>query len=114
MDKKFREAFLDKVEQENLKIAVIARDAGVSKDMLNKFKQGRTQSINVDDAILVARYFGQTVNEFIGEDRPTLDDQLAQRLAKLSEKERQILIASLEAILASRQEGGPIPGQDAG
>lgn len=112
MENKFRKAFLRHLSETNLKVTDVAKGARVSKDQLNKLKQGKSQSINVDAAVLVARYFGETVNEFIGEERPALHSSLIQKLGMLTEREQRVLVASLNALSAERPEADPTPNQD--
>ena len=112
MQKRFREAFLQHLEATGTSVASVARGAGVSKDMLHKLKQGRTMAINVDDAIKIAAYFGQTVNEFVGGTREEIEDTLLRQIAQLSQAERKLLAASLRALLDARDQNGQEPGED--
>ena len=102
MAKTFCEAFNEHLEASGVKITEIANATGVNKDSLYKLKYGRTRNMGVDDAIKVAAFFGETVEEFMGVGPGGLRDVLLEKIAQLSERERRILEVSITAVLASR------------
>jgi len=102
MGKKFRDAFVDRLQQTGTQVAELAREAGVSKDMLNKLKQGKSQSINADDAIKVAAYFDETLNQFVGLSRPELEAEFKDLFGRLTEAEQQFLLRQIKGIVADR------------
>ncbi len=109
MAQTFRDAFLEHIDSKENTVASIARSAKVSKDMLDKFRQGRTQSINVDDAIKVANYFGKNVDEFVDQARARLDDEFSRLASRLTPTERELLAQSIKAFLAARDQTQPEP-----
>ncbi len=100
MRKSFSQAFIEHLEQSNLKVTEVAIRAGVSKDALYSLKYGKTQNMAVDDAIMVAAVFGKTVEEFLGLSEAQIRSSLAEKVAQLTGREQAILEASLDAILS--------------
>jgi len=115
MRKNFREAFIEHLERTGAKVTEIAAATGINKDSLYALKRGTTMNMNVRDAILVAKFFGESVEEFMGMGRAALRDSLLEQISQLSEKEREILEASVRAVLAarSRDEEAPEPDRSA-
>ena len=64
MSKTFREAFLDAVEATNKSVRGVALSAGLKEDQLKSLAQGKSKTINVDDAKKVAAVFGVTLDDF--------------------------------------------------
>lgn len=106
MHKNFRDAFNEHVKSTGVRITEIAAATGLKKDSLYALRRGTTMNMNVKDAIKVAAFFGETVEEFMGIGRGALRDSLMDQIAQLSESERQIFEASLKAVLAARDHGG--------
>ncbi|HDZ82786.1 MAG TPA: hypothetical protein ENH56_16345 [Roseobacter sp.] len=100
MQKTFSQAFIEHLEQSDLKVTEIAIRAGVSKDALYSLKYGKSQNMAVDDAIRVAAVFGKKVEEFLGLSEAQIRSTLAEKVARLSSREQAILEASLDAILS--------------
>lgn len=63
----FREAFLARVDQAGASMTDIARATGVSLDVLKKLRGRADASTTVENAVLIAAFFGETVNDFLGE-----------------------------------------------
>ncbi len=103
MSKTFSQAFNDHLSEANVKITEVARGSGVTKEALYSLKYGKTRNMSVDDAIKVAAYFGETVEEFMGQKPRRLRDALLDQIQQLSERERRILEVSLKAVLAERE-----------
>ena len=106
MHKTFSQALIEHLENTGVRVTEIAAATGVHKDALYKLKYGKTRNMSVDDAIKVAAFFGETVEEFMGIGPGALRDTLMDQIAQLSESERQIFEASLKAVLAARDHGG--------
>jgi transcriptional regulator with XRE-family HTH domain len=64
----FREAFIRLVAENDCSIAEIARRTRISKYLLNALHQRKTEVPNVHDAVILARFFGTTVEEMVGGD----------------------------------------------
>jgi transcriptional regulator with XRE-family HTH domain len=103
MTKSFREALLDAVIREGTSLRAVATRANVSYEQLKKLSQGKSQSTNVDDAVLIAHSFGLSLDEFLGD--TTIQDR-AQAIAlwqQLSEAERDLLKAAARGLRAQVQ-----------
>lgn len=90
----------------DLKLAKVARDAGVSKYLLDSLHQRRTAAPNVHDAILIARHFGESVESFCDGDGDGKALRLKMLLSRLTEPELAALEATLEALVGGRD---PVP-----
>ena len=94
MPRTFRQALLATVSETGTSIAEVARGAGVSYEQLKKVGQREAASTNVDDAVRVANYFGFTIDEFL-QDNLASDRIAGARLwFRLTEAERNILLAA--------------------
>lgn len=112
MRKNFREAFIEHLDRTGAKVTEIAAATGLNKDSLYALKRGTTMNMNVKDAILVAKFFGETVEEFMGVVPGALRDSLMDQISQLSDSERQIFEASLKAVLAARDHRKEAPEPD--
>jgi transcriptional regulator with XRE-family HTH domain len=61
----------DAINEAGVSLSTVAEATGVSYEQLKKLRQRPNASTNVDDAKLIANYFGKTLDEFLG-------DELAQ------------------------------------
>lgn len=60
----FREALLYAIDASGKSLRSVAIDAGVSYEILKNLSQGKSQRTNVDDARLIARAFGVSLDDF--------------------------------------------------
>ncbi len=80
----------------------LARRSGVSKAQIDKLRQRRANSTNVEDAIRIAACFGQDLEVFMGLHKRRDDrDQLAARIAKLNPAQMAMLEALLKGLTAT-------------
>lgn len=107
MDKDFGTALSWHIKEHGTAVAELARTSGVSRDIINKLLgKGRgvtsTPSTAVENAILLAAYYGKTVEQFINCD----DGQSVARLNRLAEMlepaEAEMLEAQVAGILQKR------------
>jgi len=106
MTRSFRDAFLDGLSRTGWTLKKVAEVAGVSEEQLKKVKQGKSRSTNVDDALKVANAFGVTLDEFLADDTAALRAEVAELWMKLTQAERDILLAAARGQAAQvRQEG---------
>lgn len=91
MTKKFREAFLDALDQSKWTMVRVSELSGVSEEQLKKLKQGKSQRTNVDDAVRVANAFGVTLDEFLDDQTATIRSEIVDLYNQLSPEERKIL-----------------------
>lgn len=64
MDRTFREAFLAAIKVTRKSVRGVAIDAGLKEDQLKSLAQGKSKTINVDDAKRVAAVFGVSLDDF--------------------------------------------------
>lgn len=103
MKKSFSEALNHHLDATGRKIPDIAEASGVKADALYKLKYGKTLNMAVDDAMRVAAAFGKTIEEFMDSRPARVKSELAQQIDLLTESERELLLASITALLAGRQ-----------
>lgn len=98
----FRSALIWHMEQHKTTIADLVARTGVSRDVINKLKARSDASTTVENAMLIAAFYGKTVNQFIM--RQEVDDQTrAQNLFELLQPEdARLLEAQIQGLLAQR------------
>lgn len=92
MTRKFRDAFLDALNQSGLSLRAVAIGSGVSESQLKKLKQRENATTNVDDARKVAEFFGLGLDTFLdapGLSRPVEIVELYSRLPHRLKQEFQ-------------------------
>lgn len=100
---RFREALIERMELTGVTAAALARKTGVSKPQIDKLRQRRSEVTNVYDAVLIARFFGQTVEEFMGiAAKSVTQDEVLGLLAQLPPAMRELIILQLKALVAIR------------
>lgn len=98
--------------------AELARATGVSKSQIDKLRQRKVEATNVHDAMLIARYFGQTVEEFCGMTRKKDKAvEIYDAMSQLTPEHREIILAQIRAVAAlQRRDDGskqaPSPAQE--
>jgi transcriptional regulator with XRE-family HTH domain len=111
MKRTFREAFIEALEVNQVSPNKVSLATGVSVHQLKKLREGKSLSTNVDDAIMIARFFGATLDEFLADPSIKRDAELNELLMKLEPSERQFLLNAAKAQIASRDI--PLPKSDA-
>ena len=101
MVKKFKDALEEAIDRHGTTLAAVADATGVSYEQLKKLRQRPNASTNVDDAKLIANHFGQSLDEFLG------DDLAADRIAVVSAYNR--LTPEERALLRRLSLSGPGP-----
>lgn len=102
MEKPFREAFIWHVEKYDTKTADLVRATGVSRHVINKLKARPGSSTDVENAILIAAYFGKTVNEFIAKKEADEVSRTRALLDLLSPEEHRLLQLQIRGLLVDR------------
>lgn len=97
----FRRAFISHVEEHGTSLAALARDTGVSLDVLKKLKTRATGSTTAENAMLIAAYYGKTVNQFVVGQEVSLNDKLGNLLQLLSPEERRFVEAQMLGLIAA-------------
>lgn len=97
----FRRAFLRHIDEHRTSMADLARATGVSLDVLKKLKTRPTGSTTVENGLLIAAFYGKTVNQFVTGEPLSEDDRLQNLLSMLTPSERQLLEAQMLGLIAS-------------
>lgn len=106
MRQKFRTALLAAVDRTGDSLSKVSRATGVSYEQLKKLKQREDARTNVDDAVLVANYFGQSLDEFLGDSTQAQRAEIVSLYNQLSDEERALLLAAARGFAASDQKAG--------
>lgn len=106
---RFREALIDWVHRSGISVADLARKTGISKGQLDKLMQRRVAATNVDDAARLARFFGCTVEDFLGSGVPGGEDGTALSrirvlVGQLSPDEQDMLEAQIAGLISRKQK----------
>lgn len=104
MTKRFRQAFIERLEQTGETVAQVARGAGVSVEQLKKVRQRDTASTNVDDAVQIAHYFGLSLDEFLEDATIQERSEMLSLYMQLSPQERAFLLEVARARAARGHE----------
>ena len=92
MSMNFRDALLRAIESHEVSLRSVATGSGVSYEQLKKLKQRPDASTNIDDAVRIAGYFGQTLDQFLQEPDGSAPHHVTEIYTKLSERDRQRLL----------------------
>lgn len=97
----FRRAFLRHLEEHQTSMTTLSRETGVSLDVLKKLKTRPTASTTVENALLIAAFYGKSVNDFVAGRDASADTALQTLLQLLTPEERRLLEAQMLGLLAS-------------
>lgn len=98
----FRKALLWHMDHHDTGISDIVSATGVSRDVINKLKARENASTTVENAMLIAAYYGKTVNEFIALKDATAISRATALIEMLKPEERRLLEAQIRGLLAQR------------
>jgi predicted XRE-type DNA-binding protein len=77
----------------------------VSKSQFDKLRQRKTEATNVNDAIRLARFFGNTIEDFMGlTNRGAKQQEIIEKLGVLPPEVRDVLIVSINALVADHMK----------
>lgn len=111
MTKRFYDALRDALDATGWSITKLCEEAGVSREQVTKFmqrsKKGQPATTNIDDAVKLAHAFGMTIDELIEDDTASLRSEAVDLWRKLTQEERDILLAAARGRTARAH--GPIP-----
>ncbi|MCA0846089.1 helix-turn-helix domain-containing protein [Salipiger thiooxidans] len=96
----FRNALMWHMEQHGTTIAELVSATGVSRDVLNKLKSRDNSSTTVENGLLIAAYYGKTLNEFIARQDATTTSRLSALFSLLEPGERQLLEAQILGVIS--------------
>lgn len=104
---RFREALIERMDLTGVGATDLSRRTGVPKTQIDKLRQRKSETTNVNDAILLARAFGQTVEEFMGlRGRAEKTSEINALMATLPPDVRDTLMAQIRAVAALRGRAG--------
>lgn len=98
----FRTALIWHMDQDNTKIADLVRETGVSRDVINKLIGRDNSSTSAENAMLIAAYYGKTVNQFVARVPVDADDRLHTLYGLLRPEERRLLEAQMRGLVSQR------------
>lgn len=98
MTRPFYDALRDALAHVRWSIPKLCEEAGVSRAQVTKFmqrgKDGKKASTNVDDAVKIAHALGFTLDEMLQDDTSALRSEAADLWRSLTPAERDILRAA--------------------
>jgi transcriptional regulator with XRE-family HTH domain len=97
----FRKAFVEHFEMNGTRIAEIVKATGVSRDVINKLLARENSSTTAENALLIAAFYGKSVNQFISGLEPTDEDRLSALFGLLSVEERRLVESQLRGLVSS-------------
>jgi plasmid maintenance system antidote protein VapI len=95
----FRDAFVWHFETLETKIAELVRATGISRDVINKLLAREGSSTSAENALLIAGYYGKTLEAFVSYDSRG-DFGLPALAELLTDDEAKIVAAQVRGILA--------------
>lgn len=98
----FQQALAWHMLKHDTKIVDLVKNTGVSRDVLNKLLGRKTASTSVENAILIAAYYGKTVNQFMDCSDITPADQAQNVFELLPPEDQRLLHAQMLGILRAR------------
>lgn len=110
--KTFVEILADRIEKDRVNIAALARSSGVTKDQLYKLAKRKNASTSVDAAIKIAAFFGETLDEFMGQDRTPEEREILSLVSQLPDDLRRQLLGYGQGLLAPKDQSPPESGED--
>lgn len=98
----FRNALLWHMEQHQTPIVELVNRTGVSRDVINKLKAREDASTTVENAMLIAAFYGKTVNQFILRQEVDHKARIQNLFDLLLPEEAQLLEAQIQGVLSQR------------
>ena len=95
----FREAFVWHMEKHGTTIKDMVERTGVSRDVINKLLSRPDSSTVVENGVLIAAYYGKTVNQFIARQDVGARESLDSLLALLTPEETRLLMLQIEGLV---------------
>lgn len=89
------------MEREDTPIAELVKATGVSRDVINKLRSRPDSSTTAENAMLIAAFYGKTVNAFIAKEEATEQARLSALFSLLEPEEKRLLEAQISGLLAS-------------
>ena len=103
MSESFREALLWHIEQHNTNVTHLAKATGVSRDAINKLRAREGSTTTVENALMIAAFYGKTVNQFVNREPAPQEDIIQALIGLLSDAETRELATQIRSILSDRK-----------
>ena len=98
----FRSALIWHMDQDDTKIVDLVRQTGVSRDVINKVLRRENSTTSVENAMLIAAFYGKSVNQFVARSEVRPSDRLRNLLDLLRPEEQRLLEAQMRGLVAQR------------
>ena len=98
----FRNALIWHMDRHGTKISDLTARTGVSRDVINKLKARPNSSTTVENGMLIASYYGKTLNDFINCSEPSDTGSLTALFSMLRPEERRLLESQIRGLLSER------------
>lgn len=92
------------MEKHGTRIVDLVRNTGVKRSVINKIIRRENRTSSYDNVLLLASFFGKSVNDFIAKKEPSDDERLMALVELLNPAEAKILEAQVSGILRSRKK----------
>ncbi|WP_422074142.1 hypothetical protein [Tranquillimonas rosea] len=97
----FREALMWHMRKHDTTIAELVSATGVSRNVVNKLKSRPGSSTDVENGMLIAAFYGKTLNEFIQCSDATSTSRLAALFSLLEPEEQRLVEAQIRGLLSA-------------
>ena len=98
----FRDALVWHMDRAGVTIPELAKGTGVTKDTIKKLRTRPDASTIVVNAVLIANYFGMSVERFLRMEPETNESQLKELAELLLPEEERLVEAQVRGILRAR------------
>lgn len=110
--KTFVEILSERVKAEKIKVSDISRASKVPQDQIYKLVNKKNLSTNVESAIKIASYFGQTLEEFMGSVHSGEEQEILRLANQLTAEDLQQMVGFGKGLLAAQGQSRPKSGED--
>ncbi|MBL3567085.1 helix-turn-helix transcriptional regulator [Rhodovulum sulfidophilum] len=102
MAQDFRDALLWHMTRNGTTVAELSRETGVSRDVINKVRLRAGASTSVENAMLIAAFYGKSVNQFILCEDVDQVGRLKNLVELISPEVRPLVEAQIRGLLNAR------------
>ena len=91
------------MEKEATTITDLVAGTGVSRDVVNKLRAREGSTTTVENALMIAAFYGKTVNQFVNREPAPQEDIIQALIGLLSDAETRELATQIRSILSDRK-----------
>lgn len=113
MANEFKAALEWHMKEHGTSIADLVKGAGVTRDVVNKVLYRETASTSVENAILIAAFYGKSVNQFVSRQDVSEIEKVRNLFELMLPEDLQLLEAQIQGILAQRARQSTAPRKQA-